>query len=278
MTKRRPENFPRYDMQIPFSAVSFDMEAIDNLVASHAVTVEIYSAMICPLGQKDVDDVYSHMNHSECSNGFIYTKEGEVEGVFLGNSSQPGFTGSGIEDDAHAMMSVRRFYDCPAEKPVLVGHYYRVYIKDCPVVVVNSELVEHHQSGVDRCSYPVVQVQRLMDARGVEYKLGHDFAIDGGLIRWHPNKGPGYDTKVGRGVPFSVHYTYLPFYYVKNMPHEVRVTKDVDPATGEVGLIKANYQLHLQREWAFHSEERTRREKASDRDVPAPRSGSFGPR
>ena len=275
---KNPETFSRHDMSLPFQAVSFDIEAFDSLISSHGVTVEIYSAMICPLGSKDATDVYSHMGHSECSNGFLYAKDGEVEGAFLGNSSQPDFKGPGISDDATATMTVKRFYDCPAGKPVLVGHYYRVYIKDCPVVVTNSEIVEHHQSGIDRLSYPAVDIQRLMDARGQEYTEGKDFEVVAGLIHWHPNKGPGYDTKVGRGVPFSVHYTYLPFYYVKYMPHEVRVTKDVDPATGEVSLQRVQYQLSLQREWAFHSQERAAREKRSDRDVAAPRSGSFGPR
>lgn len=276
--KRAPEAFPRNDMNLPFSAVSFDMEAFDSLIASHGVTIEVYSAMMCPLGSTDADDAHSHMGHSECSGGFLYKKEGEVEASFLGNSSKPDFQGYGISDDSMASMTVKRYYDCPAGKPVLLGHYFRVYIKNCPVVVTNSEILEHHQSGIDRCSYPIVSVQRLMDARGVEYSEGTDFTVSGGLLRWNPNKGPGYDTKLGRGVPFAISFTYLPFYYIKQLPHEVRVTKDVDPSTGEVSLVKAPYQLVLQREWAFHDQGRQARDKSSDRDVPAPRSGSFGPR
>jgi hypothetical protein len=275
---KRPDNFPRYDMNLPFEAVSFDIEAFDKLIASHAVTIEVYSAMICPLGSRDADDVHSHMGHSQCSNGFIYTKEGEVEAAFHGNESRPNFQGYGISDESTARMTIKRFYDCPRDKPVLIGHYYRIYIKDCPVSVTNSEVIEHHQSGVDRLSYPIVAVQRIMDARGQEYQEGRDFVVDAGLLRWLPNKGPGYDTKLGRGVPFSIHYTYKPFYYVKHIPHEVRVTKDIDPATGEVALQRVQYELIVQREWAFHNEGRKEREKATDRDVPAPRSGSFGPR
>lgn len=275
---KRPEFYPRHDLHLPFEAVSFDMAAFDNLVSSHGVTIEIYSAMICPLGSHDPDDIYGHLGHTDCSNGFIYTKEGEVEASFLGNSSTPNFQGYGISDEATAQMSVKRFYDCPKDKPVLIGHYYRIYLKDCAVPVVNSEIIESHQSGVDRCSYPIIDVQRIKDARGQDYQEGVDFEVKDGLIYWKPNKGPGYDTIQHRGVPFSVHYTYRPFYYVKYLPHEIRVTKDVDPATGEVSLVRGPYQLMLQREWAFHAEERVKREKSSDRDVPVPRDGSFGPR
>jgi hypothetical protein len=275
---KKPEPFSRHDLSLPFEAVSFDMPAFDKLIASHAVTIEIYSAMICPLGSHDPNDVYGHLGHTDCSNGFIYTKEGEVEASFLNNTSAPNFQGYGISDEASAQMSVKRFYDCPENKPVLIGHYYRVYLKDCSVTVVNSEVVEAHQSGVDRLSYPAIAVQRLMDARGKLYTEGADFEVRNGLIYWNENRGPGYDTVQGRGVPFSVHYTYRPFYYVKYMPHEIRVTKDVDPITGEVNLVRAPYYLMLQREWAFHAEERVKREKASDRDVPIPRDGGFGPR
>ncbi len=278
MTKRRPEPFGRYDMQLPFEAVSFDLGAFDKLLQSHGVVIEIYSAMMCPLGSHDPDDIYGHLGHTECSNGFIYSKEGEAEGCFVGNSSTPNFQGYGISDESTAQMTVKRFYDCPENKPVLIGHYYRIYLKDCAVPVVNSEILEAHQSGVDRLSYPAIEVQRLKDARGQDYEQGRDFDVKNGMIHWHPGKGPGYDTVLGRGIPYSVHYSYRPFYYVKYMPHEIRVTKDVDPSTGEVSLVRAPYQLMLQREWAFHAEERVKREKGSDRDVAEPRSGSFGPR
>jgi hypothetical protein len=275
---KRPEGFSRHDIQLPFQAVSFDVEAFDQLISSHGVTVEIYSATICPLGSRDPDDAHSHMGHHECSNGFIYTFCGEVEASFLGNTSSPNFQGYGISDEASASMTVKRFYDCPAGKPVLIGHYYRLYIKDNPVVVTNSEIIEHHQSGTDRLSYPLVEVQNVIDARGRTYSEGADFCVEEGLLKWYPNKGPGYDTKLGRGIPFSIHYTYKPFYYVKHIPHEVRVTKDVDPMTGEVSLQRVQYQLLLEREWAFHDQNRKPREKSSDRDVPEPRSGGFSPR
>lgn len=270
------EDFPRHDLSLPFEAVSFDIEAFDKLAVSHGVLVEVYSAMMCPIGLRDPHDARGHLDHSECSNGFIYTKEGEVEASFSGNSSQPNFQGYGISDDSTAVVTFERFYTCG--KPVQLGHYYRVYIKNCPVDVTNSEKIEHHPSGIDRLAYPAVSVQHLMDSRGQRYAVGTDFDVKDGLIHWRPGRSPGRDTVLNRGIVISVHYTYRPFYYIKSLPHEIRVSKDVDPLTHEVKIKRMQYQAVLQREWVFEEQERTRREKDSDRDVPAPRSGSFGPR
>ena len=67
------EDFPRHDLELPFTAVSFDIEAFDKLAKSHGVLVEVYSAMMCPIGLRDAHDARGHLDHSECSNGFIYT-------------------------------------------------------------------------------------------------------------------------------------------------------------------------------------------------------------
>jgi len=275
MAKGQP---PRYDLQLPVADnISFDADRFDQLTRSHAVTCEVFSAMLCPLEVNDPQDVRNH-EHPGCQGGFIYTCEGEVEVSFTSNNSRANFTGMGMQDDSTVYATFPRYYDTPEGKPVLIGQYYRLFIKNCPVVITNSEKIEHHQSGIDRASYPLVAVQRIIDSRGKEYKEGKDFEVHQGNLKWYPNRSPGYNVDLNKGVVFSIHYTYKPYYYVSHMPHEIRVAKDIDPLSGEVKLERMPYQVGLQREWTFDNQSRDGDGKLTPRINPLPRSGGFGPR
>lgn len=274
---------PRYDIVLPREDVSFDVEAFDSLVRSHGVTLEHYAATFCPIGIQDMDDMRSHVNHSECSNGMMYEKVGEVEGWIHSNSSNPTWEPAGIQDGSSVYLTLPRHYDKrfdghACECPIVVQHYDRWYIKDLQVTVVNGQRFEHSQTDIDRLAYPVVGVLSLIDNLGKKYSQGVDFEVKDGLIYWLAGKSPGYDTTVGKGRICSVRYTYRPYYYVQQLLHEIRVAKDVNPMTGDVSLLRMPYQILLKREYAFENEERVAREKSSDRDVPAPRDGGFGPR
>ncbi len=235
-----------------------------------------------------MDDMRSHLSHSTCSNGFIYDKVGEVEGWIHSNSSNPDWRAYGIVDGSGIMLTLPRFYDkrfdghsCDCQ--IMIQHYDRFYIRDLEVTVLNSQRFEHSQTGIDRLAYPVVGIMSLIDSSGKKYIQGIDFEVVDGLIKWYPMKSPGYDAGggldgTGTGVICSARYSYRPYYYVERILHEIRVSKDVNPFTGAEGLVRMPYEIALRREWAFENEERVARDKASDRDVPAPRSGSFGPR
>jgi hypothetical protein len=284
----RQKEPPRYDMELPREDVSFDVEAFDSLIRSHGVVLEHYAATLCPIGIQDMDDMRTHLNHSECSNGFIYDKIGEVEGWINSNGSSPQWEAYGIQDGSSVTLTLPRFYDQrfdghACECPIMVQHYDRFYLRDIQVTVVNSQRFEHNQTGIDRMAYPVVAVQSLIDSSGKRYHEGVDFDVIDGLIKWKPMKSPGYDPGggldgTGTGVVCSIRYSYRPYYYVERLLHEVRVSKDTNPYTGEVTLVRMPYQILLRREWSFENEERVARDKPSDRDVPAPRSGGFGPR
>lgn len=267
---------PRHQLALPPQSVSFDAQAFDNLIRNHSVQCEVYSALICPLEATDADDMRSH-SHPECQNGFLYRKEGVVSISFGGNNSRPDFTPAGMQDNSTVIATLPRFYDDQPEKPVVLGQYYRVYIKDCPVFVTNSEKIEHHQSGLDRLSYPIKKVLRLVDSRGVEYVDGEDFEVTpAGLLQWRAGHAPGFDPVQGKGVIYSIEYLYLPFYYVSALPHEIRVAKNI--VNGQVRLERMHQQAALQREWMFEIEDRENARGGTARAQRQPRDGSFGPR
>lgn len=274
----------RHDIQLPNESLNFDVDAFDTLIRSHGVTVEVYSAMVCCIDTDDPNDGHTHM-HPQCQNGFLYRKEGETLMSFGGNVTAPEMTEYGTQDNSYVMASFPLFYDCPENKPVILGQYYRIYIKDCPVAVTNNEKIEHHQSGLDRLSYPVLEVLRATDNHGKEYVCGEDFEITPeGLIKWFENRSPGYNTQLGRGNVISFLYLYRPFYYVSRLPHEIRVSRVDNVMTGDTKLVRMQSAVALQREWCFEQEPaspddaKTGRIRNTMRQGAVPRSGSFGPR
>lgn len=278
MSNNTPQDkVPRHQISLAPQGVSFDVKAFDTLIRNNSVVCEVYSAMICPLGALDADDMRSH-THSECQNGFLYRKEGVVSVSFTHNSTRPDFTDSGMQDASNVSSTFPRFYDdCPT-KPVILGQYYRVYIKDCPVFVTNSEKLEYSQSGIDRLSYPAKEVLRLVDAGGNEYVAGEDFDITAtGMLQWKTGRAPGFSAEHGKGVIYSIEYLYQPFYYVASLPHEIRVAKTMD-LTGKVKLERMHQRVALQREWMFEIEDRDNPRGGSARAQRQPRKGSFGPR
>ena len=271
----------RHQFAFPEENIGFDMERFDTLLSGQGVEVEIFSATICPLDAATPDDS-RHLGHSQCSNGFLYRCEGRVLAAFVGNSGNPNFEGYGIERDAVAYLTVPRFYAQPDGKPVVIGHYYRIYLADCETPVVNSQKVERSATGIDRLAYPALEIMRLVDSRGIEYTQGVEYNLVNGDIQWVPGKSPGFNVDLNKGEVYAVNYSYKPFFYVKHIPHEIRVTRTIDETTGEENLVRAPYQLVLEREWAFHNENRTPSGQggapATQRALPQPRSGGFGPR
>lgn len=280
---KRPDP-TRNDIRIPFEAVSFDNDAFDNLIRSHGVEIIHEAISYCVEESISPDDIRPHANHSTCSGGMSFDTVGETEGWFSSNGTSQDWKDAGIFDESKAYLTVQRFYnkrfdghDCDC--PVVFQVADRVYIKDNPIRVSNSQKFEHHQSGTDRMIFPVTSVQLLKDARGKKYRQGVDFEVTNGNIVWRPGKSPGYDPVLGRGVTCSIRYQYIPYYSVSRILHEIRVNKDVNVVTGEVNLVRGPFQLELQREWVFQNEDRAKDdENASVRDVPTVRKGGFGPR
>ncbi len=279
----------RFQLDLPDQSTSFDPEAFDNLLRSQGATLEHYAAILCPLGLDNKNDI-RHSNHpGKCSNGFIYRKIGEVTANVTSNSSNQNWSNRGIEDHASAFTTLPRFYEnrCDGRTtniPIRIQLFDRIYIKDLEVQVVNTEKVEHNQTGIDRLAYPAKMVEFLIDANGKEYICGADFEIVDGDLHWKENRAPGYNPDLDTGVIFSVRYTYTPFYYVESLGHEVRLARIVNPENGAVELKRMPFQLRLQREYAFDAARQKEQDGGDGPQSPpvasarAPRKGSFSPR
>ena len=123
----------------------------------------------------------------------------------------------------------------------------------------------------------------VVDANGVHYKEGQDFRIEGGLIRWIGNT-PGMNLTNNKGLVCSIRYTYLPYWYVKTLIHEVRVAR-VDDYLGNRNIERMPFAAMLQREYVFELEDKDPKAPGQTEGTPnalrqmkAPGNAFFGSR
>lgn len=261
-------------------AVSFDIDAFDQAIQSQGVKLVHFRAMRCPVGLVDMyDGRRPEHDHSGCSNGFIYTKAGELTALFTGNDRKSNELDVGIMDGSTVKVTVQRFYD-GTEEPVHVTNFDRFYLAEDAILVPTWQLFEANISGREKLQFPVIQVQDLMDNAGNRYEEGVDFEIRGGYVQWIGEKRPTYDPGRGRGQICAARYLYRPYWYCKQIVHQVRVAQAEDHFTGERTVYRMPQAMYLTREYIFEKEDKV--EKPEDENtlaqVPEPRSGSFGPR
>lgn len=267
-----------YQMVFPSDAVGFDVAKFDEFIRSQGVQFVHWRAMRCPVGMVDPDDVRRpHPHHEDCSNGYIYTKAGTVTCGFLGNSKESRYEDYGRADGSTVNIVLPRFYDMPdggcfGDQPVEVAPFDRLYLKEEAIVVPTWHTFAAHASGVDRLWFPAVSVTDLVDANGARYAQDIDFTLRQGQIHWVSQRRPG------KGVVCSVRFRYRPFWYVRNLVHEVRVAQAEDDF-GDRTLQRMPQGAVLQREYFFEKEQRDSQAKDPERrQQPQPADGGFGPR
>lgn len=259
-------------------AVSFDVRAFDEAVSSQGVRLVHFRAMRCPVGLVDrFDTRRPEHDHGGCSNGFIYTTAGDLTALFTGNSHAKEAHDVGFLDGSTVQVTCQRFYD-GTTTPVHIAPFDRIYLAEENVVVPTWQLFEAHITGREKLQFPVVAVQDLMDSDGRIFKEGVDFEVEGGFIVWKGTNRPRYDAARKKGQICAIRYLYRPYWYVKQILHEVRVTQAEDLVTGERMVQRMPQAFVLQREYVFEKDESTKPEDGNPRQQPAPRDGSFGPR
>lgn len=266
---------------LPSQTVSFDPALFENLVKGHGIPFVHFRAMRCPVGLVDrYDGRRPNHDHVGCSNGFVYTKAGNLIATYLSNANQQRKTEIGYVDGATVYVTVQRFYEEPdEEEEVQIAEFDRFYLNNEKIVVPTWELAEANITGRDKLHFPVVHVQDLMDSSGLRYSEGQDFDVVGGYIVWKDGgRRPTFDQEANKGQVYSVRYTYRPYWYVKSIPHQVRVANVDDPLTGERETQRMQQELVLQREYVFEKKDKNEDDLDLASQVKSPAEGSFGPR
>jgi hypothetical protein len=266
----------------PQQALSFDPDAFDLAITSQGVELVHWRAMRCPVGMIDrYDSRRPCDDHQGCSNGFVYTCAGIVQALFtsVNNSRDP--NDIGVLDGSTVQVTTPRFYDDTEHEfggEIFVVPFDRFYLKEEQVLVEHWQLVEHHITGKDKLSFPVVSVVDIIDAKGRRYSIGEEFDIVDGQIVWRDDLGPGFDVDANKGVIYSVRYRYRPFWYCSRVNHQVRVGQI--ETLEERKLIRFPQSFQLQREQIFEKQmaDKEAIDAPNPRQEKGPSEGPFGPR
>lgn len=258
----KPSNF--YDfLELPTASVQLDVQAIDSFLQSHGVKLTHFRAIRCPVGLSDKNDVnQNHEDHAECSNGYLYTKAGDMTCFFLGNSQQPEWMDIGKLSVGMVQATFPRFYDGGDDDDVDLCVFDRFYLNES-ITVSYWQTVQYNSSGIDRLHFPAVKVVDLIDNLGIKYKQDIDFKVQDGRIIWTGNS-PGVDPENQRGRVYSVRYRYRPYFYLQRFVHEIRVSRQMD-TEGNVSVIQLPRAGVLTREYIFENQKRDPRVPASAR-------------
>jgi hypothetical protein len=278
--------------ELPSVDVAFDFPAFDEAIRSQGARLVHYRAQRCPVGMAELgDNRRPHPHHEGCFNGFIYTKVGCITGMMVSNSKKKDMETVGFVDFSTIQTTFPSTYDNSDQK-FIVAPFDRFFLDEDETKVVQWQLFETNESGLDRLKYPVECVEGpIIDARGERYYQGADFEVTpDGLIKWGERRpapqvdvGPGLPNGYGadRGAICSVRFTYRPYWYVGSIPHEIRMIQQQNGFSREV--VRGPQLCVLHREYVSHNVEQDAdinppNTSEEIRKVMAPMYGGFSPK
>jgi len=277
-TPKPPVGFNR-SFQFPEQSLSFDYDALDNLLRSQGVKIKHMKAIPDPRGLQSRGEIRRDRPVSD-TDQFIYKEAGCFTAYFYANDKMEDYQVEGWIDQSQSMMTPPRTYDGTTEA-IIVNVGDRFEIQDIELRVEVSELKEVSSLGVDRLAFPAVCAEYVIGSDGYEYKEGVNYRINRfGEIEWITQKRPGLDPNTGRGEIYAVRYRYVPYFVARRLVHEIRVAQRTDPMTGVRYSERLPYQVQCGREQVFRDKQVvTDMEKVDPRfqDIPSA-SGLYGTR
>ncbi len=271
-----PNRSPVAPMNLPYEKVTIDQWSLEAFIKDGGPLFRHYKALPCPIGQIEKESVRSpHGEHNDCANGFIYELAGEFRATFTSNAAALQLTDMGILDGSTAIVTVPRFYDDKPDQQVYINTYDKLYIKENIVLSTYSEKIESSITGVDKLSFPVEEVEVIIDNTGKRYSQGTHFNIVKGHIVWTGDERPGYDPSLEKGTLYAIRYLYIPYYYVSRLLHEIRIiaTSDLE---GNLMHKRGPYQISIVREKFFAKQQISEGQPTTPSTVSQPSSGMFG--
>jgi hypothetical protein len=280
MAGRRAEG--NVDLTGPLTTVSWDEDAFDVFIRSQGAKLVHWRAMPCPVGMSDRYDVRrTEHDHSGCSNGHIYTRAGEITCLFTQNGNKLDQHDIGLINGSTVHVTAPFTYDeegtpgAGTERMVDVMPFDRFYLFEENILVPHRQRVEHHVSLHDRLDYQAVEVVDIIDSKNVRHGKDEYDIVDGQIV-W--KQSLGYDLVAKKGTIYSIRYMYRPYWYVKELQHQVRVAQ-VETPDGRVAK-RWPQEWTMTRERVFEKEDNDElaTDPDSQRQMKGPRDSAFGPR
>lgn len=268
MAEKRIKDDPSIDIQVdtidrgsPYVQESFDLDRLDDFVAGLGVEFSHYKSFPSPIGKKDRGDYRRNDGvDTITSNGMIYKCGGKFTATMTDNSRERHRGDAGTLDPSESKLVMPRFYNtqngiADGER-IYLSPGDRIYVADptVDVLVINSQQMDYEPSTFNVPMFPIVKLDApLTDSRNIEYIEGVDFSISGGDIEWLPGgKNPGIDPDTGKGRIYSIRYLYRAYWYITQLPKEVRITQVT--TDGVRSPERAAYHAIAQREYIYHNQ------------------------
>lgn len=258
--------------------MSFDLIKQDIFVQSLGVDFIHYRAMPSPIGQADRGDYRRNDGiDTITSNGMLYRCAGIFTATMTDNNRKQQRVEGGLNDPSEARLVLPRYYNNPngnqegnplnipncdnnnafEKRRLFLLPGDRIYYADsnADVRVPNYQKMDY-EAGIDNIpQFPIISFEEpIIDSRNIEYKQGVDYELTReGNIRWIPGgTNPGIDPDTGKGRIYSVRYLYKAYWYVVQIPKEVRVTNIT--INGIRSPQRMPEHAIVVREYIFHSQ------------------------
>lgn len=250
---------------------SINADAYNDLIANRGILFTHTKALPCPNVQ-DVESMIhvSDCDHPDCWNGYLQVDPKRVWGYFNNDQLNKLFEIQGEYNENLAVITLSSVNtdgsECdthPFDQLVADEYTKRVY-----------ELVETSPIGIDRLKYFALDVAYLTSGDGRVFKLGVDYILDSGKIKWMGTNRPGYNQALQRGDVYSITYYVRPIFYVHHIMKELRASQVFDPCTGEKVAVRLPQHILALRELLVPDEQ----DKVGDSTAKSPRKGILRPR
>jgi len=249
----------------PYVQESFDLDRLENFVKGLGVQYLHYKSMPSPIGKKDRGD-YRRSDGVDTitSNGMLYILAGKFTATMTDNSRERMRGGAGTLDPSESKLVMPRFYDtAEGEDPCKTGpRIYllpgdRIYVASPKVddLVANTHEIDYVVDAPNEAMFPIVRMEYVTDSQNISYTDGVDFQLTSdGKIQWiDGGRNPGIDPDTGKGRIYAVRYLYKAYWYITQLPKEVRITGSVDES-GDPTPTRAAYHAIAQREYIYHNQ------------------------
>jgi hypothetical protein len=247
----------------PFQSVTMNPDAINNFIDGMGIRFMHFQAIPDPLFKRAEDEPRRSFNQEDSylfektnvytrENGFLYFPKAIVVGIFMGNSKNLQSSSAGLHNFSTASISFNRYYEGTTEVVEMSEYDKLIPCENGMEFFTTSwQSLDHNVSGIDRLQYPALAVRIFIDSSGKTYKQDIDFTLIDGQIKWTGSNRPGYDKNTGKGKVCSIRYTYKPYYFVRELSHDIRIRPSIDPDTGAVSAKASGMLATIQREYVF---------------------------
>lgn len=210
--------------------------SFDQLLQNRGIRFLHRRAVPCP-NLRSLDDNTHAPQCSFCGNkGYIYYEEKEIVGVFTSNFLEKQYEQQGVWEIGTAVITFPVEYTDGTQAEF--NAWDQLVVPDFEIRL--WELREYNNEEYQQVRYPITGVDYLASVESgalVVYVEGTDFEVvttpgsNYGKIRWIGTT-PGYNTATDSGSVFCVSYFANPVFSVIQNLRELRVTQEMDVATG----------------------------------------------